>query len=118
MKLKGYNFSRIFLGERVPQHVQNIVINDFCRKNNLKLSLSATEYVFDDSEYILREVLKSLKKYDGLIFYSIFQLPRKVESRKFLYQKLFKMGKVIYFAVEQQIAKKKEISLKLKKYTF
>lgn len=115
MKLKGYNFSRSFLGERVPQHVQNIVINDFCKKNNFKLSLSATEYVFNDSEYILREVLKSLKKYDGLIFYSIFQLPIKVESRKFLYQKLFKMGKIIYFAVEQQFAKKKGDFSKIEK---
>ena len=31
--VKGYNFSRPFFGERVPQHVQNIVIKDFCNKN-------------------------------------------------------------------------------------
>ena len=32
------------MGERVPQHVQNIVIKDFCQKNNLHFLLSSTEY--------------------------------------------------------------------------
>ena len=36
--VKGYNFSRPFFGERVPQHVQNIVIKDFCNKNILHKS--------------------------------------------------------------------------------
>ena len=36
-KVKGYNFSRSFMGERVPQHVQNIVIKDYCQKNGLKM---------------------------------------------------------------------------------
>ena len=47
-KVKGYNFSRNFMGERVPQHVQNIVIKDFCNKNNLNLQLSVTEHVMKD----------------------------------------------------------------------
>ena len=38
--VKGYNFSRSFMGERVPQHVQNIVIKDFCQKNNLHFYLA------------------------------------------------------------------------------
>ncbi len=115
MNLKGYNFSRSFLGERVPQHVQNIVINDYCKKNNYKLSLSATEYVFKDSEYILREVIKSISKYDGLIFYSIFQLPTKKKSREFLYKKLLTKKKIIHFAVEQQFARKKIDFFKIEK---
>ena len=41
-KVRGYNFSRNFMGERVPQHVQNIVIKDF----------------FDED--FLYEILKSL----------------------------------------------------------
>ena len=35
-KVRGYIFSRSFMGERVPQHVQNIVIRDYCEKNNLE----------------------------------------------------------------------------------
>ena len=36
-RIKGYIFSRSFMGERAPQHVQNIVIRDFCKKNSLVL---------------------------------------------------------------------------------
>ena len=42
-KVRGYNFSRPFMGERVPQHVQIIVIKDFCRKKKLNFLLSVTE---------------------------------------------------------------------------
>ena len=31
-RARGYIFSRSFMGERAPQHVQNIVIRDFCKK--------------------------------------------------------------------------------------
>ena len=31
-KLKGYIFSRSFMGERVPQHVQNIVLKVIVKK--------------------------------------------------------------------------------------
>ena len=34
-KVRGYIFCRAFMGERVPQHVQNIVIRDYCKRNNL-----------------------------------------------------------------------------------
>ena len=43
-KLKGYIFSRPFLGERVPQHIQNIVLRDYSKKLNINFLLSATEY--------------------------------------------------------------------------
>ena len=72
MKLKGYNFSRPFLGERAPQHVQNIVIRNYCEKNNHKFLLSSTEYAKEDSFYILQELISNLYDYDGLVFYSLF----------------------------------------------
>ena len=31
-KVRGYIFCRSFMGERAPQHVQNIVIRDYCKK--------------------------------------------------------------------------------------
>ena len=41
---RGYIFSREFMGERVPQNVQNLFIRDFCNKKNFQYLLSATEY--------------------------------------------------------------------------
>ena len=46
------------MGERVPQHVQNIVIKIFCQKNNFNFLLSATEYSMNNSFYILNQLVK------------------------------------------------------------
>ena len=32
--IRGYIFSRPFMGERVPQSVQSLLIRDYCNKNN------------------------------------------------------------------------------------
>ena len=105
MLLKGYNFGRSFLGERVPQHVQNIVIRNYCEKKQYNLSLSSTEYSYKDSSYILMELLDNLKNYDGLIFYSIFQLPTDQKKRNLVYRQILKKNKQIHFAVEDIILK-------------
>ena len=54
---RGYVTSRPFMGERAPQHIQNIVIRDYCKKNNLLFLLSATEYVMDGAEGVWRHVV-------------------------------------------------------------
>jgi sporadic carbohydrate cluster protein (TIGR04323 family) len=107
MNLKGYIFSRSFREERVPQHVQNIVLKDYCLKNNLKLLLSATEYTYENNYYILRQLLSELKNYDGILFYSLFQLPKEEEFRKKIYNKIIKSKKSLYFAVENAFIKEK-----------
>ena len=35
--------------ERVPQHVQNIVIRDYCSKKDIQYLLSSTEYAMENS---------------------------------------------------------------------
>ena len=73
--IRGYNFSRPFLGERVPQHVQNIVIKEFCNKEKLNYLLSVTEYSMKNSSYILNQLMNELKYLDGIVAYSVFQMP-------------------------------------------
>ena len=36
--LKGYIFSRPFLGERVPQHIQNTILREYCKKKNIQVT--------------------------------------------------------------------------------
>ena len=57
MKVRGYIFSRAFMGERVPQHIQNQIIRKFCEINNLEYSLSASEYAMKDSYLMLEEII-------------------------------------------------------------
>ena len=60
-KVRGYNFCRPFMGERAPQHVQNIVIREYCKKNNLLYLLSSTEYAMENCHLMLEQVLGELK---------------------------------------------------------
>jgi len=113
MKLKGYIFSRPFFGERVPQHIQNIVLRDYCKKNNINFLLSGTEYAVENSTYILEELINNWKNNDGLIFYSLFQLPLDFKKRSKFYQKAIKDKKQIHFVLENIKTNDKNSFLKL-----
>ena len=74
-RVRGYIFSRPFMGERVPQHVQNLVIRDYCERNQLQFLLSATEYAMPNCHLIFEQILIELSDLHGIVAYSLFQLP-------------------------------------------
>ena len=100
-KVRGYIFSRPFMGERAPQHVQKIIIRDFCKKNSLNYLLSASEYKMKNSFLILKDIVSNMKNFDGIVAYSLFQLPPNYEERNKILKKIIKKKKFIFFAVEQ-----------------
>jgi len=109
-KVRGYIFSRSFMGERAPQHVQNIVIRDYCQRNNLFYLLSSTEYAKKKSHLMLDQVLNELKDVDGIVAYSLFQLPENKKLRSEVYKKIIKLKKELHFSVENlKIVKSKDI---------
>ena len=99
-KVRGYIFSRPFMGERAPQHVQNIVIRDYCIRNNLFYLLSSTEYASEKSHLMLEQVLNELKSIDGIVAYSLFQLPEDKKLRLEIYNKILDLKKEMHFSVE------------------
>ena len=112
-KLRGYIFSRPFMGERAPQHVQNIILRNYCEKNNYFFLLSSVEYKMNNSFFMLELVIKELKRLDGIIAYSIFQLPENDDWRKKILRKIIKRKKEIHFAVEDFSVKKERDIQKL-----
>ncbi len=100
MKVRGYIYSRAFQGERVPQHVQNLVIRDFCNKHNFQYLLSSAEYAMDGSSMMLHQITKELQKIDGIVAYSIFQLPENNLERNNFLNNILEQKKIIFFAVE------------------
>lgn len=99
------------MGERAPQHVQNIVIKDFCKKNKLNFLLSATEYSMKNSSYILNELINDLENLYGIVAYSIFQLPEDEKKRKSMLIKILKKKKKIFFACENlKVTNKNEMN--------
>jgi sporadic carbohydrate cluster protein (TIGR04323 family) len=99
-KVRGYIFSRSFMGERVPQHIQNLVIRDYCDRHQFQYLLSATEYAMKECYSILEQVLNDLAAVDGVVAYSLFQLPEAGAERQRVYERVLGAGKGLYFAVE------------------
>ena len=97
---QGYVTSRPFQGQRVPQHVQNLVIRDYCRGRELIYLLSGTEYAIPGSSLMLQQLLDGLEQLDGIILYSLFQLPENKNSRQTIYQQVLAQKKSLHFAVE------------------
>ena len=95
------------MGERVPQNVQNLFIRDFCNKKNFDYLLSATEYAMQECSMVLEQVIDDLKKIDGIVAYSIFQLPEKKEKRIKYLSKIIKLKKTFYGALENLEVKNK-----------
>ena len=89
------------MGDRAPQHVQNLVIRDYCKKNNLLYLLSSTEYAMKNCHLMLEQVLEELKSIDGVVAYSLFQLPEDQKLRSKVYKKILKFKKEIHFSVEE-----------------
>tara|TARA_B100000989_G_C19530396_1_gene469367 strand:- start:2419 stop:2811 length:393 start_codon:yes stop_codon:yes gene_type:complete len=100
MKVRGYIFSRPFMGERVPQHIQNQIIRKFCETNSLEYSLSASEYAMKNSYLMLEEIINDKSSIDGIVFYSLFQLPENKIYRNNIYKNIIKRKKKIFFSVE------------------
>tara|TARA_B110000211_G_C13760661_1_gene412983 strand:+ start:77 stop:472 length:396 start_codon:yes stop_codon:yes gene_type:complete len=110
-KVRGYIFSRSFMGERTPQSIQNLVIRNFCIKNNLHYNLSASEYAMPNSQKILDQIIEEIKNLDGIVAYSIFQLPEDNNKRYKVLRKMIKKKKSFYFALENmKLIKKKDLN--------
>jgi sporadic carbohydrate cluster protein (TIGR04323 family) len=99
-RLRGYIFSRQFMEERAPQHVQNIVIRDYCSKKNIHYLLSATEYAMENSTLMLRQLVKDLPSIDGIVAYSLFQMPEDDYERRSIFNSILSLKKEIHFALE------------------
>ena len=103
--LKGYIFSRSFMGERVPQGVQNLFLREYCKKNKYNFQLSSVEYRMNGSYIHLNNLVNNLKKYDGILAYSLFQLPNDPDVRTNLLIKIIKYKKTLHCAIEDIVIK-------------
>ncbi len=97
---RGYVASGRINGHFIPQHVQNIVIRDYAKKNELLYKLSSSEYIIDNCTMILESLTSELDKLEGIIFYSMFQLPRDRIYREYFYKKVIENECILHAAVE------------------
>ncbi len=98
--VKGYIFSRSFMGERVPQSVQNLFLREYCKRKKLKFLLSSVEYCMESSFIHLNNIINNLNTYDGILVYSLFQFPQDANNRTELLKKIIIRKKKVFFAIE------------------
>ena len=99
-KLRGYIFSREFMGERIPQSIQNLTIREYCSKKKIQFILSSTEYSMSNSNLILIKSVNDLNNVDGIAAYSLFQLPSEKLIRRTIYKSILSKKKELHFALE------------------
>lgn len=88
------------MGERVPQHVQNLVLREYCERNRMQYLLSGTEYAMKGCHLILEQLLDELSGIAGIVAYSLFQLPEDAGQRERIYHIILNAQKTMHFAVE------------------
>ena len=54
-----------------------------------------------NSFLILKDIVAKLKDYDGIVAYSLFQMPSNYNERNKILKKIINNKKFIFFAVEQ-----------------
>ncbi len=113
MGFRGYVSSRKIFGERAPQHVQNIVIRHYCERNNLDYLLSSTEVAMPGMYLMLNQLVAELPQIDGIVCYSLFQLPVEFEKRQMIFDQVIDSGKTMHFAVEMLQLTSRRDALKL-----
>lgn len=98
---RGYIGSRPYFGRRTPQHVQNLVIRDYCRRQGVAFRLSATEYAMPGCHMMLEELLGTVAEFGGIVMYSMFMLPARPAARAHVYARILAAGAVLHGAVEE-----------------
>ena len=100
LRFRGYIGTREYSGQRVPHHVQNIVIRDFCQRRDSEYLLSVVEYAMPGSYIMLEEVFRELYQINGIALYSIFMLPEDKNRRRSFYKKIIDAKASLHGALE------------------
>jgi len=97
---RGYVSSRPINGNIIPQSLQNLKIRDYAKSKNLNFKLSITEYRMKKTFFALNSLKNELNSLNGIIFFSIYQLPEDKKKRNEFLKLFIKKKRVIYFALE------------------
>ena len=98
--LRGYITSRKFMGENCHQSTQNLVLRDYCERMNYKYLLSGTEYSIKNSYLMLQQLVDEIPTINGIVAYSLFQMPENQEKRLQIINKILDRNGELHFALE------------------
>lgn len=97
---RGYMGARMEMQRSTPQHIQQLVMRDYCKTRNITYLLAATEYRMQGCTMILDAVLNELDALEGIVMYSLMLFPQTRAKRMELYGKVLDKGCILHVAVE------------------
>jgi sporadic carbohydrate cluster protein (TIGR04323 family) len=100
---RGYIGSRPVRNTSFPQRLQNLVVRDYAARRGLRFLLSATEHCMPGSYMMLEDVLAELPKLEGIIAFSLFQLPQRKTRRLDVYRRVLAAGGTFHAAFEDLV---------------
>ncbi len=97
---RGYIGSRRYDGDRVPQHIQNLAVRDYCQRHGFVFLLSATEYAMPACYMVLEDVIAEARRLEGVVLYSLSMLPTAHARRVDVCHRILRAGATLHGAVE------------------
>ena len=88
------------MGENCHQSTQNLVLRDYCERMNYKYLLSGTEYSIKNSYLMLQQLVDEIPNINGIVAYSLFQMPENQEKRLQIINKILDRNGELHFALE------------------
>ena len=88
--LRSYVTNKRFGPYYLPVRFQNKLLRQYCEEKNKIFSLSIGEITFGDSYIQLRSLMRGIKKNEGLVFISVYVLPKNNQFRNIIINYLFK----------------------------
>ena len=88
------------MGESCDQSVQNLVLRDYCKRMNYNYLLSGTEYSIKNSYLMLQQLVDEIPVINGIVAYSLFQMPENQEKRLQIINKILNRNGELHFALE------------------
>ena len=100
---RGYITSKKICGNLIPQKLQNLAIREYASKNQIIFKLSGTEWKIPKSFLMINSISSDLKKIDGILFFSFFQIFEDISFFEKTMKKFLKKKKIIIFVLEDII---------------
>lgn len=102
---RGYVTHREFGGYMIPVPTQNLVLRDYCARNNLLFKLSVNEFFFPGSYVQLENILVSLPTLEGIVMCSMFMLPKTAKEREKIYNRVIETNTQLHLVLENRVIK-------------
>lgn len=100
---RGYICARMEMGRSTPQHIQQMVMRDYCARRSMHYLLAAVEYCMPGCTMVLDSVLGDPDALQGVVMYSLYLFPQSRDKRFEMYRRILEAGAELHMAAEELV---------------